>query len=130
MQTLIPPTFVPGVPASYSTSKAAAWFSAIMAGLASYQNASHGHAADSQYEVILHFLIDPGVNYGTDPRFKTHGPDLDNIVKPSVEALATDSRGNGLKAIWSDVAVYRLVASKEIVDSDRQTGAWYTVRVL
>lgn len=131
MQTLIPPTFVPGVPTSYSTAKLGAWFTAVTTALAAHQNVGQSHPHSTRYEVIVHFLIDPASGaYGKEQRYKAHGPDLDNMVKPAVDALAKNNSGRGLQALWSDLGVYRVVVSKEIVPPGQQTGAWYTVRII
>jgi len=128
MKTIVAPTFVPGTPATYSTDKVAAWYAALFAVLAKYKSLGNAHPLTARYELDLHFIIDPS-QYGNAEPFKTHGPDLDNLVKCTTEALALDNQGRGLGALRTDAAVYALSASKAVAAQGQLPGAWVTIRV-
>jgi Holliday junction resolvase RusA-like endonuclease len=71
--------------------------------------------------IDLKFRIFPRskVYYGKCP---DHGPDLDNIIKTTIDALSY-TKGRGLGIIPDDDQIYGIIAKKRIVQSDDDAGA-------
>ena len=115
--SLFPRTFVAGIPRPYSTDGEKQWKEDIKRTLSPY--AGQGRDDDRtqvRYKVKLTFHVDP-----LKHAFGPHGPDLDNMLKPVMDAL----KGSGI--IWDDQAVYEVTASKEIMTPTQETGMWVEV---
>jgi len=134
MPTLVPRTWIAGVPRGYGNNRVAAeWLQAIEHALSAYRNASVAHPEHARYNVAFEFHIDPtSARYGAKPKpFRIHGPDVDNLVKQTLDGLAqTRSKGlpPGLRIVTDDKAVHRVIASKVIVSGDDRMGAWVKIR--
>jgi hypothetical protein len=132
MQTVVPSTWVPGRPSSYSSGNSAGWGQALAAGLAQYVGLGSQHIdAQARYEIVLHFMIFPkDPAYGNQPIARDHGLDLDNLTKETIDFLSDKKVGQSLHILWSDYAIHRIVASKELVGSTAHAGAWVTIRII
>lgn len=90
-------------------------------------------SGEARCEIVLEFRIwpdDPA--YGGQAR--PHGPDLDNLVKLTIDGLtphrSRDGEYRGVGIIPDDSSVYRISASKQLAHSATETGAWITVSTL
>jgi Holliday junction resolvase RusA-like endonuclease len=125
---------VKGTPRGFGNSKVACeWLNELGQALGQYAGAGQGHDKETvRYEVVLEFRIFPeSPNYWRQNL--PHGTDLDNLVKQTLDGLAETRSTNlprGLGVLATDSAVYRIVASKEHVLSDDETGVWVTVNVM
>ena len=121
---ILPKTWIAGTPRTWGIRRIEEEWLSIM------RNALRKFVPDEfqvahRYEVTVEFLIWPGSpKYGG--QLREHGPDLDNLVKLTIDGL-TPLRGRGLGIIPDDTAIYRISASKVLVTSDSETGAWLTV---
>jgi len=83
-----------------------------------------------QCEVTLAFKMWPD-----DPAYggmaRPHGPDLDNMVKLTIDGLtphrSRDGIYRGVGVIPGDPMIYRIVASKELVHSADETGVLVSI---
>lgn len=135
MRTIVPWTWVQGTPRSFGDAAIETeWLSTVAGGLRDYQGVSADEDPDLvRYDVSLEFRVNPkSARYrGQHPR---HGPDLDNLVKTTLDALGGETRRlethNRLRILTDDRAIYHLAATKEHVDSDDEAGVWVRVAVL
>ncbi len=121
---ILPKTWIAGTPRTWGDRQIEnEWLSTMRNALAQFVPAEP--QVVDRYEVTVEFLIWPG-----SPKYRgqlpEHGPDLDNLVKLTIDVL-TPLRGRGLGIIPDDTAIYRITASKVLVMSDNETGAWLTV---
>ena len=132
MIVLLKRTWVPGTPRGFGDKKTEnEWLQAMVSVLGSKGQG----LIDGRYEIELEFLLDiESPNYRDQNR--PHGTDLDNLVKLTIDGL-TPLRGRGTGMIKDDKSVFRIVASKELVDRkdptvgrEDLTGAWITIRLL
>ena len=132
--TIVARKWVPGIPRGYGDPKVASeWLKQIADALGAYRGA--GKKPDlkkARYEVTLEFRVFPqrGMYRGQNP---IHGTDLDNLVKQTLDGLSqTRSKDlpEGLGILTSDNAVYRLLATKELVACDAEMGMWVTIETL
>jgi hypothetical protein len=133
MEAVVPRTWVGGTPRGYANNEVASeWLNELPHALAQSAEAGKTHGETARYEVVLEFRVFP-----RSPRYwgqnLPHGTDLDNLIKQTLDGLAvtrSSSLPPGLGILSSDSAVYRLVATKEHVSSDDETGAWVTVSLM
>ena len=129
---VVPRTWVKGTPRGYGDSKVASeWIAELRAGLAQFEGVGTQHDSETvRYEVILEFRVYPGSAKYRGQNMP-HGTDLDNLVKQTVDGLASTkskSLSPGLGIIAEDKAVYRITASKDLVPDDEETGVWVCVQ--
>ena len=134
MGTVVPRTWVKGTPRGFGDSKVASvWLEELLAALGQYSGVGAGHNRErTRYEIVLEFRMFPG-SASYRGQNLPHGTDLDNLVKQTIDGLAETSSAGlppGLGILCTDSAVYRIVAGKEHVSSDGETGAWITVNAV
>ncbi len=132
-QMVVPKTWVPGTPRGFGDSKiAGVWLEQIETALSGFRGAAEHHSSETRYGVTLEFHLNPtsGKYRGQSPM---HGSDLDNLVKQTIDGLATTRGGalpSGLRVMTGDNAVYKLTATKIHVTKDEDTGVFVTVEIL
>ena len=82
------------------------------------------------YSVELEFVIDPHSGcYGDS--YREQGPDLDNLVKLTIDGLTKERRdGMGLGIIPRDDAVMEISATKRKKTGEEATGAFVTIKTV
>ena len=129
---ILNPKWIPGTPRGYGDRKIEdQWLASMRQALASVPVSALTGA--DRCEVILEFKVWPD-NPAYRGNARPHGPDLDNLVKLTVDGLtphcSRDGEYRGVGIIPDDPMVYRIVASKELVDSAEETGVLISVSVL
>jgi Holliday junction resolvase RusA-like endonuclease len=124
---IVPPTWVSGTPRGFGDRRIEnEWIGAMHRAIEAVPR--RPLPGDGCLEVSLRFLVCP-----TSPAYRgqspTHGPDLDNLVKLTIDGLSPLS-GRGLGLIPNDAAVYRICTAKEIVQRHDEAGAWITLSTL
>ena len=134
MERVIPRTWVPGTPRGYGDNKVAAvWLGELAEVLGAFRDAAENHDAErTRYAVTLEFRIFPEspAYHGQN---RPHGTDLDNLVKQTLDGLShtrSKTLPPGLNIMTEDMAVYRITATKEHVQSDDETGVHVAVETL
>ena len=128
MSTIVPRTWVPGTPRGWGHKKLEReWLGEIALVLEPYRGV--GKSVDPnvvRYEVSLEFRVFPRSHkYGGQNL--PHGTDLDNLIKNTIDCL-TSVREGALVILRDDNAVYRIDASKKLVENDDATGVWIEIR--
>jgi hypothetical protein len=134
MDTIVPRTWIQGTPRGFGDNKiASVWLMEMEVALDGYRGRGvRDDPKTTRYEVILEFRIFPNSQKYRGQNLP-HGTDLDNLVKQTIDGLAkTNSRSlpPGLQILQSDRAVYRIIATKEHVPSDDETGVWININAL
>jgi len=129
---ILPPTWKSGTPRGYGDRKIEdQWLASMKRALASMQAPSL--TGTERCEVTLEFKVWPdSPAYGG--QVPAHGPDLDNLVKLTIDGLtphrSRDGVYRGVGIIPGDPMIYRIVASKELVHNADNTGVLIAISTL
>ncbi len=126
MKLIVPYTWISGVPRGYGDNRTTGqWRDEIANSLEDYIGRTNGqNVEETGYEITLAFYIFPGSEkYGRQNL--PHGPDLDNLVKNTVDILHLEN--HNLRIILDDKFIFRIDASKILVDDDIKMGLWIQI---
>lgn len=56
--------------------------------------------------------------------------DIDNLLKLVMDAIQTNARNGGLGLIENDDQIFKIVATKELVDKETEKGLWLKLSVI
>ena len=131
MSTIADHIWVPGIPRGFGSEKTERqWLDAITGCKALKEVAKDGGDAMQRYSVVLKFIIDPHSGcYG--PRYKKCGPDLDNLVKLTIDGLSKGRKDEKeLRIMPGDNTVMAISARKRNVESGEEPGAFVTIKTV
>ena len=128
MSTIVPRTWVRGTPRGWGDKiLEREWLAEIALVLEPYRGVNRSVDPNVvRYEESLEFRVFPRSRKYRGKNLP-HGTDLDNLIKNTIDCL-TSVREGGLAILSDDNAVYRIVASKELVEDDDAAGVWIEIR--
>lgn len=119
---VVPRTWVSGNPRGYGNMKTTlTWVACLSKTLGTVKAPPGGF----HYSIQLDFKVCAAVGcYGS--QYRVTGPDLDNLVKQTIDGLAT-TNNYGLKIISSDALIFQIVASKTLVEDESSAGVFISI---